>query len=105
MQSGTVSGLLTLSEILKTQTRLSGGILCRLGSHTYVLGSWMCKKQTPVTRSSTASEITSVDIGLRMDGIPALNLWNLVVEVLHYSTNQVQKPSASAERPAAYQNI
>ena len=62
-----------------------------LGSHTYVPITLMCKKQTPVTRISTESEITSLDAGLRMDGIPALDLWNLVVEVLHYSTKQVQR--------------
>ena len=77
-----------------------------LGSHTFVPISLMCKKQTPVTRSSTESDIISLDAGLRMDGNPALNLWNLVVEVLHYSTNQVQRNQrASAERPAAYQTI
>ena len=68
-----------------------GGILCMLGSHTYVPISLMCKKQTCVSHSSTEAEITSLDAGLRMDGIPALDLWNLVVEVLHYSTNQVQR--------------
>ena len=32
----------------------------------------------------------SLDEGLRMDGIPALNLWDLVVEVLHSSSNHAQ---------------
>ena len=56
------------------------------------------KKQTPVTRSSTECEIISLDAGLRMDGIPALDLWNLVVEVLRYSTNQVQRNQERARR-------
>ena len=34
---------------------------------------------------STESEVISLDAGLRMDGIPALDLWNVVIEVLHSS--------------------
>ena len=42
----------------------------------------MCKKQTAVSHSSTESEIISVDTGLRLDGLPALELWDLIVSVL-----------------------
>ena len=48
----------------------------------------MCKKQTSVSHSSTESEIISLDAGSRMDGIPALDLWDLIVTVLHGNTNQ-----------------
>ena len=41
-----------------------------------------CKKQTSVSHSSTESEIISLDDGLRLDGIPALDLWDLIVFVL-----------------------
>ena len=50
----------------------------------------MCKKQTSVSHSSTESEIISLDAGLRMDGIPALDLWDLIVPVLG-NTNQSHK--------------
>ena len=53
-----------------------------LGSHTFVPISWMCKTQTAVSHSSTESEIISVDAGLRLDGLPALELWDLIVFVL-----------------------
>ena len=43
----------------------------------------MCKKQTSVSHRSTESEIISLDAGLRLDGKPALDLWELVVAVLH----------------------
>ena len=43
--------------------------------------SWMCKKQTAVSHSSTESEIISLDTGLRLDGLPALELWDLIVSV------------------------
>ena len=44
--------------------------------------SWMCKKQTSVSHSSTESEIISLDAGLRLDGLPALEFWDLIVSVL-----------------------
>ena len=44
--------------------------------------SWMCKKQTAVSHSSTESEIISLDTGLRLDGLLALELWDLIVSVL-----------------------
>ena len=42
----------------------------------------MCQKQTSVSHSSTESEIISMDAGLRLDGIPALDLWDLIVSDL-----------------------
>ena len=42
----------------------------------------MCKKQTSVSHSSTESEIISLDAGLRLDELPALELWDLIVSVL-----------------------
>ena len=60
-----------------------------------MLKSWMCKKQTSVSHSSTEAEIISLDASLRMYGIPALDLWNLVIEVFHYSPNQSNKTKDS----------
>ena len=45
------------------------------------------KKQTSVCHRSTESEIISPDAGLGMDGIFALDLWVVVIEVLHSSKN------------------
>ena len=70
-----------LREILRTQKSTSGRTLCIFGSHTFVPISWMCKKQTSVSHSSTESEIISLDTGLRLDGLPALELWDLNVSV------------------------
>ena len=55
-------------------------IMC-FGSHIFVPISWMCKKQTSVSHSSRESEIISLDTGLRLDVIPALDLWDLIVSV------------------------
>ena len=71
---------------LEDSKSTSGGTLCIFGSHTFVPVSWMCKKQTSVSRSSTKSEIISLDAGLRFDGIPAPDLWDLILSVFGNTT-------------------
>ena len=71
---------------LEDSKSTSGRTLCVFGSHTFVPISWMCKKQTAVSDSSTESEIISLDTGLRLDGTP----WDLIVAVLG-NTNQSHK--------------
>ena len=73
-----------LQEILRIQNLRQ--VSCVLGSHTFVPISWMCKKQTSVSHSSTESEIISLDAGLRFDGVHALDLWDLIVSVLGNTT-------------------
>ena len=70
------------AEDLEDSKSTSGGTLCVFGSHTFVPISWMWKKQTSLSHSSTESEIISLDAGLRLDGIPARDLWDLIVLVL-----------------------
>ena len=71
---------------LEDSKSTSGGTLCVFGSHSFVPISWMCKKQTSVSHSSTESEIISLDAGLRSDGIPALDFWDLIVLLLGNTT-------------------
>ena len=66
---------------LEDSKSTSGGTLCVVGSHTFVPTSWMCKKQTSVSHSSTESEIISLDTGLRLDGLLVPELWDLIVSV------------------------
>ena len=56
----------------------------------------MFKKQTAVSHRSTESEVVSLVAGLRMDGITALDLWDLVIDVLQASP----KPIGKGEPPA-----
>ena len=48
----------------------------------------VCKKQTSVSHSSTESEIISLDAGLRMDGLPALDLWDICYQGATYNKRQ-----------------
>ena len=65
------------------------------GKSYFVPISWMCKKQTAVSHSSTESEIISLDTGLRLDGLLALELWDLLVSVL----GNVSRVSDRSEQP------
>ena len=40
------------------------------------------QEHTAVSHSSTEAEIISLDAGLRLDGLPALELWDIIVSVL-----------------------
>ena len=82
---------------LEESKSTSGGLLCIFGSQTFVPITWKCKKQTSVSHSSAEAEIISLDAGLRMDGIPALDLWDFVIEVFHSSPNQANKARDLAE--------
>ena len=55
----------------------------------------MCKKPTSVSHSSTASEIISLDSGLRMDGLLAPDLWDVLIAVL-CSSNSTKTPTSPA---------
>ena len=94
---------------LEDSKSTSGGTLCIFGSHTFVPISWMCKKQTSVSHSSTESEIISLDTGLRLDGLPALELWDLIVSVLgnvsRVSDNSGKPESDAHKRQKSHNKI
>ena len=63
-----------LLAILRTRNQLRAeGTFYIFGSRTFVPISWMCKKQTSVSHSSVESDITSLDAGIKMDRLPALD--------------------------------
>ena len=78
---------------LEDSNSTSGGTLCIFGSHNFVPISWMCKKQTSVSHSSTEAEIISLDAGLRMDSISALTLWDLVTKIFPSVPNKIEQPT------------
>ena len=91
----------TLRETLWTQNLPVEESYVSSGSRTYVPISWMCKKQTPVSHSSTESEIISLDGGLRMDGLLALEVWVIMIEVLRSTNNNVQPKHTSTQDTGA----
>ena len=83
--------ILILRETWKSREQHPEEFLCIFGSQTFVPISWMCKKQTSVSHSSTEAEVISLDAGLRMDGIPACDPWDLAIELFHSPPNQINK--------------
>ena len=59
--------------------------MCVFGSHTFVSISWMRKKKASVS-------IIPLDAGLRLDGLPALDLWDLIVSVEETRLRQQRDP-------------
>ena len=74
----------TLLATLRTQNQPQV-VSCFIfvGSRTFVPVCWMCKEQSSVLHSSTESEVIFLDAGPRMYGLPALDLWDIVTEVIH----------------------
>ena len=72
LQIGFVSGS-DFAGDLEDSKSSSGGVLCIFGTQTFVSISWMCKKQTYVSHSSTESQVISLDDGLRVDGSTTFN--------------------------------
>ena len=71
-----------LQDILRTQN------LLQVEHCAYSEVIRLCKKQTSFSQSSTESGIISLDAGLRLYGITALDLWDLIVAILHGNTCQ-----------------
>ena len=59
----------------------TGGYLFLLGPNTCVPLGHITKKQGAVSHSSTEAEIVALDACMRVDGIPALILWEQVVDM------------------------
>ena len=59
----------------------SGVYLCLVGPRTFVPISWLCKKQTATSHSSSEAEVIALDAAVRMEGLPAVALWELIIDV------------------------
>ena len=70
---------------LEDSKSTSGGVLCILGSRTF------CSHKLDVQEANVSVSqnriFFSLDAGLRLDGLPAVDLWDVVIEVLHSSKN------------------
>ena len=71
----------------------SGAYFALVGPSTHVPLGHRCKKQTAVSHSSAEAEVISLDAGLRMEGLPALLFWDLVIDVF----SPKKKPKVSEQ--------
>ena len=77
---------------LKDSKSTTGGILFLVGPNTCVPLSHSVKKQGAVSHSSTEAEIISMDANMRVDGLPALNLWEQVIDVFDKFIPEQDRP-------------
>ena len=75
---------------LKDSKSTSGGFLALVGPRTYVPLTWICKKQGAVSHSSTEAEVITLEALMRLEGIPALSLWNQMLEL--FKTGSTKRP-------------
>ena len=75
--------------------------MCIFASRTFVPVSWECKKQTSVSHSSTESSVISLNAGLRMDGLLALDLWDIVIEVLRSTKDNIHPKHTGHQKTGA----
>ena len=66
----------------------TGAMLCLMGPNTFVPLTWLCKKNTAVSHSSSEAEVIAMDAGVRLEGLPALAFWEEVLTVVNGCTLQ-----------------
>ena len=52
-----------------------------LGPQTFVPIAWLCKKQGAISHSTTEAETISLDAGLRLEALPIIMVWDMVIDV------------------------
>ena len=90
---------------LKDSKSTSGGVLCLVGPNTFVVLNWLCKKQGAVSHSTSEAEIISLDAGARMEALPALLLWDLVIDVFDPPPKVTPKPIKTQETLIMYKQL
>ena len=58
----------------------SGGFLVLRGDATFFPLAWVSKRQTSTSRSTTESEVISLAYSLYQEGLPSLQLWELLLQ-------------------------
>ena len=76
---------------LRDSKTTSGGVLCLVGPNNFVPITWLCEKPTAVSHSTSEAEVIALDAGRRLEGLPALLLWDLVIEVFEPIGKQTTK--------------
>ena len=66
-----------------------------VGKNTFVPINWLCKKQGAMSHSSAEAEIISMDACLRLEGLPSLILWDLIIDIFNPQTKSMKKDRSS----------
>jgi len=77
----------------------TGAMLYVIGPHTMVPITWICKKQGAVSHSSSEAEVIALDAAVRMEGLPALQLFDILQELFGSRTTS---PFKDPDRTESY---
>ena len=89
MQIGTVSGFWFCRRSRRLKINIRWTFVHFRKPHVCAKKLDVQETDFSLTQFYRSCEIISLDACLRMDGIPALDLWDLVIEVFHSSPNQL----------------
>ena len=81
---------------LRDSKSTSGGDVMLLGPQTFVPLAWLCKKQGAVSHSTTEAETISLDTGLRLEALPLLMLWDVIIDTFSTDREKQQLRVANA---------
>ena len=84
---------------LEDSKSTSGAYICVVGPRTFVPITWVCKRQGAVSHSSTEAEVISLEAALRIDGLPCLMLWELILDVYSNTSAGDKLPSGRTRIP------
>lgn len=73
---------------LKDHESTSGSLLCSVGLHTFCPITQLYKQQFAISHSSTEAEKIALDMGLPLDGLPAMGLRDLMFNVPEPQTKE-----------------
>ena len=68
--------------------KLKGRMLCISGSHTYVPKKLGLQEANSCTIAAPRQKLSHQTARLRLEGIPALNLWDMVIDMLQPPTGR-----------------
>ena len=101
-----------LQVTCENQKSTPGGLLCVLGSHTFFPISCMCKRSKPQFLTAVQSQKLCRLTGSRMNGSPALQFWECVLETFKPAVGDFERhmrerviPSHSHSDNCLYESI
>ena len=69
--------------ICKSIAKSTSGVLIAIGGpHSFFSINWISNKQTCQSHSTAESEIIAADVALRVEGIPAFQIWETISHMM-----------------------
>ena len=90
---------------LEDSKSTSGAYVVLMGPRTFVPITWLCKKQGAVSHSSTEAEVIALDAAMRMECLPLLVLWELVLSIFGRGAQAYRCSGSSPRQPVSQKDF